>query len=96
MKFFGTFFFGMRIVLFQALIEIIIIFIIIRYGGWEKFWLILLCVFVSAIIWGLLLGDGFGADYRLLKAAFTGYGLPLFLGTLVSWWFCYKWLGLKT
>lgn len=87
--------FIMRIVLMQAILEVLIIFSIIRFGGWEKFWLILLGVVVSAIIWGLLWGDGFGADHRLLKAAFAGYGIPLFLGTLFSWWFCCKWLGLK-
>ncbi len=89
-------FFGMRIIYLQAIVELIVIFIIIRYGGWEKLWLIMFGVFVSATIWGGVIGLGSRNDFGLLKAAFTGYGLPLFLGTLVSWWFCYKWLRLKT
>jgi hypothetical protein len=87
--------FIMRIILMQAILEILIIFMIVRYGGWEKFILILVGVFLSAIIWGVVMGVGSGNDFSLLKAAFAGYGLPLFLGTLFSWWFCYKWIGLK-
>ena len=89
-------FFAMRIVLLQAVVEIIILFIIIRYGGWEKLWLVMLGVFASALIWGGVIGLGSRNDFGLLKAAFTGYGVPLILGTLFSWWFCYKWLGLKS
>ena len=88
-------FFVMRIAFLQALIEMIIIYYITHYGGWEKFWLIMLGVFASAAIWGGLIGLGSRNDFGLLKVAFVGYGIPLFLGTLFSWWVCYKWIGLK-
>lgn len=70
--------FGMRILLLQALVELILVFIIIHYGGWEKFWLIMLGVFASAIIWGGIIGIGSRNDFGLLKVAFAGYGIPLF------------------
>ncbi len=88
-------FFIMRIILIQAILEILIISMIVRYDGWKKFILILVRVFLPAIIWGVVMGVGSGNDFSLLKAAFAGYGIPLFLGTLFSWWVCYKWIGLK-
>jgi hypothetical protein len=87
-------FFGMRILLLQALVEVIMVFIVIHYGGWEKFWLIMFGVFASAIIWGVIIGIVAGNDFSYLKAVLLS-SVPLFLGTLVSWWVCYKWIGLK-
>lgn len=87
--------FFMRVFLLQALIEVIIIYYATQFGGWSRFWLIVLGVFASAAIWGIFSGLASRNDFGMLKAAFAGYGIPLFLGTLFSWWFCYKWIGLK-
>lgn len=87
--------FAARIFLLQVIVELIIIFVIIRFDGWDKIWLILPGVFISVIIWGGLQGVAVGLDFGMLKFAILKNWHFLFLGTLFSWWICYKWIGLK-
>jgi hypothetical protein len=87
--------FAARIFLLQFIIELIIIFLIIRFNGWDKIWIVLPGVFISVIVWGGLQGIAVGFDFGMLKFAIQKNWQFLFLGTLFSWWFCYKWIGLK-
>lgn len=89
--------FTARIYFLQIISELLIIFIIIRFDGWDKIGLIILGVFMSVVIWSCLLCVFFSFDFGIgmLQLAILKNGLPLFLGTLFAWWFCYKWLGLR-
>lgn len=86
---------AMRIYLLQVVVEILVVFLIIRFDGWEKYWWILLGVFGASIIWGGVWGVVTGFDFSWIKLAVITNGISLFLGTLFAWWICYKWIGLK-
>ena len=87
--------FVMRIYLLQIFVEILVIFFIIYFGGWERLWLVLLGVFGASVIWGGLWGLALGADFSYIKLAVITHGISLLLGTFVAWYLFYKWLGLR-
>lgn len=93
----GVFLF--RIFSSQILFELAMINFVIRIGQWRNFFIIFLAVVGSVLLWystlSLLFTGNLVEAIQFLKAAFTGYGIPLFLGTLFSWWLCYKKMGLK-
>lgn len=87
--------FVMRIYLLQIFVEILVIFFIIHFGGWERLWLVLLGVFGASVIWGGLWGLALGFDFSYIKLSVITHGISLLLGTFVAWYFFYKWLGLR-
>jgi hypothetical protein len=87
--------FAMRIYLMQVIVEVLVIFFILRFGGWEKYWLVLIGVFGASVIWGGLWGLAYEYDFTYIMLAVVTHGFSLFLGALTSWWICYKWFGLK-
>jgi hypothetical protein len=88
-----------RIFTLQIITELLMTYLIIYLGKWKNFGLVFLGVVVAVLLWNYSLilishGNPF-EDNELLKAAFGGYGIPLFSGCLFAWWLCYKKIGLK-
>jgi hypothetical protein len=87
---------AIRFFAWQVLLQAIIVYLSIRYyNGWPKLWPVLLAVLASMLLWSLI-SSGIHLTFKPepFRIAFMFGGIPILIGSILSWLILYKWLGL--
>jgi len=85
-----------RVIVFQAAIQLIAVLLVIKIGGWQKLWPVLLAVLLSMALWSLI---AWGLEPTKtpnpFAIAFLMGGPSILIGSISAWLILYKWIGLK-